>query len=430
MNLGRYHQALARSYNKRVCHREFEIKDLVLREIPKHRKEASTGNCPKIGKEDDEEDKINVDIAKVGRLRKLRKKDDETVILGSDYISRLRAQHIKLNPSTDWAKPELQLKNNDESDEGNAIFWTNVELVEKSGVQFHKNAQLLLTAGEDQMLRFFQIDGKRNIEIDSRLLHGYQISKARFLPDGSQVIVSGKRRYFYSFDTVKTAVDKIGPLVGKKEKRLQSFEVSPDSNVIAFVGDEGYMLLVSRKIKELIGTLKMNGTVRSLAFADGGRPLLSFGGDGHVYHWDLRTRRCFHKAFDEGCVRGSALCTTSSESMFAAGSSSGIVNVYNREEFLEGKKKPKKVIENLTTEVDFLRFNHDAQMLAISSSKKKNSLKLIHVPSFTVFSNWPHVNHFRYHHRCLDFSPGGGFMAMGNAEGKVLLYKLHHYQCA
>ncbi|KAF6173936.1 hypothetical protein GIB67_039887 [Kingdonia uniflora] len=142
----------------------------------------------------------------------------------------------------------------------------------------------------------------------------------------------------------------------------------------------------------------MNGTARSLAFADGGRPLLSFGGDGHVYHWDLF--------------------------------SGGIFNVYNREEFLEGKKKPKKVIKNLTTEVDFLTFNHDAQILAISSSKKKNRLKLIYVPSFTVFSNWPYVNHFRYHHRCLDFSPGGGFMAMGNAEGKVLLYKLHHYQRA
>ncbi|KAF6140114.1 hypothetical protein GIB67_028920 [Kingdonia uniflora] len=132
--------------------------------------------------EDDEEEKINVDIVKVGRLRKLRKKDDKTVILGSDYISRLRAQHIKLNPIIDWAKLEF-------------------------------------------------------------------------------------------FDIVKITVDKIGPLVGRKEKSLQSFEVSHDSNVIAFVGDE-------------------------------------------------------------------------------------------------------------------------------------------------VFSNWPHVNHFRYHHRCLDFSSGGGFIAMGNAEGK------------
>ncbi|KAF6173044.1 hypothetical protein GIB67_006420 [Kingdonia uniflora] len=418
-------------------------------EVVKHRKPVWV---------DDEEEKTNIDIAKVGRLRKLRKKENETMILGSDYVSRLRAQHIKMNPSTDWANPDLQLKNNDESDEENGILTTNEELVEKSGmkllpgilehsrlvnanavepsntvinsVQFHRNAQLLLTAGLDRKLRFFQIDGKRNTMIQSFFLEDCPIRKASFLPDGSQVIVGGRRKYFYSFDLVKAALDKIGPLAGRQEKSLENFEVSPDSNMIAFIGDEGHILLVSRKTKELIGTLKMNGTARSLAFADGGQQLLSSGGDGHIYHWDLRTRRSFHKGVDEGCINGSALCTSPNGSMFAAGSGSGIVNVYNREEFLVGKRKPLKVIENLTTEVDFLKFNHDSQMLAICSSMQKNSLKLIHVPSFSVFSNWPPAKHALNYPRCLDFSPGGGFMAMGNAAGKVLLYKLHHYQHA
>jgi len=173
----------------------------------------------------------------------------------------------------------------------------------------------------------------------------------------------------------------------------------------------------------------MNGTVRSLAFADDGQQLLSHGGDGHVYHWDLRTRACIHKAVDEGCINGTAICTSPTRNLFATGSDSGIVNVYNREEFLGGKKKPIKTIENLTTKVDFLKFNNDAQILAICSHMK-NSLKLIHVPSFTVFSNWPPANSTLHHPRCLDFSPGGGFMAMGNAAGNVLLYKLHHYDRA
>jgi len=30
----------------------------------------------------------------------------------------------------------------------------------------------------------------------------------------------------------------------------------------------------------------------------------------------------------------------------------------------------------------------------------------------------------------LDFSRAGGFLAVGNAAGKVLLFKLHHYQHA
>jgi U3 small nucleolar RNA-associated protein 18 len=210
---------------------------------------------------------------------------------------------------------------------------------------------------------------------------------------------------------------------------LEVFEVSPDSSTIAFAGNEGYILFVKSKTKELIGTLKMNGTVRSLAFADDEQQLLSHGGDGHVYHWDLRTRACIHKAVDEGCINGTAICTSPTRNLFATGSDSGIVNVYNRDEFLGGKKKPIKTIENLTTKVDFLKFNDDAQILAICSHMK-NSLKLIRVPSFTVFSNWPPANSTLHHPRCLDFSPGGGFMAMANAAGKVLLYKLHHYDRA
>lgn len=426
---------------------------------------------------DDEEEKTSINIAKVNRLRKLRKEEDESVISGSAYISRLRAQHVKLNPGTEWAQLDSRSRNysSDEEDpeyENEAVLaqgYKDVEgvddilrsaedLVVKStakllpgllgysslvdanaedrssgpinSVQFHRNAQLLLTGGLDKKLRFFQIDGKRNTKIQSIFLEDLPIRKACFLPDGSQAIAAGRRKFFYCLDLVKATVDKIGPLTGREEKSLEVFEVSPDSNTIAFVGNEGYILLVSTKTKDLIGTLKMNGTARSLAFANDGQHLLSSGGDGHVYHWDLRTRACFHKAVDEGCLTGTSLCTNPSGSLFASGSDSGIVNIYNREEFLGGKRKPIKTIDNLTTKVDFMKFNNDAQILAICSTMKKNSLKLIHVPSFTVFSNWPPPNRNLHYPRCLDFSPGGGFMALGDAAGKVGLYKLHHYQHA
>ncbi|XVF41147.1 hypothetical protein PTKIN_Ptkin01aG0256800 [Pterospermum kingtungense] len=427
---------------------------------------------------DEEDEKTSINIAKVNRLRKLRKEEDESVISGSEYVSRLRAQHAKLNPRTEWAELDSGLRNDniyddESSDEEKGLVeasgYKNVEvdddilrttedLVVKSrvkllpgileysrlvdanaeepsngpinSVQFHRNAQLLLAAGLDRRIRFFQIDGKRNTKIQSVFLEDCPVRKASFTPDGSQVIISGRRKFFYCFDLVKAKVDKIGPLVGREEKSLEVFEVSPDSSTIAFLGNEGYILLVSTKTKELIGTLKMNGSVRSLAFADDGKQLLSSGGDGQVYHWDLRTRTCFHKAVDEGCINGTALCTAPNGRIFAAGSDSGIVNIYNRDEFWGGKRKPIKTIENLTTKVDFMKFNSDAQILAICSSMKKNSLKLIHVPSFTVYSNWPPLNKNLHYPRSLDFSPGGGFMAVGNAAGKVLLYKLHHYNHA
>ncbi|KAK2976622.1 hypothetical protein RJ640_021424 [Escallonia rubra] len=455
--------------------RSADCKLSVYEEDEKFLEESNDDRGPKERKPvwlDEEEERTHVNIAKVKRLRKLRTEEDESVISGSVYVSRLRAQHVKMNPSTDWAQldsRERKYRSDDEdSDEENGavvargykdvggvddVLRTTEDLVVKSSVkllpglleysrlvdanaedpsngpitsvQFHRNAQLLLTGGLDRRLRFFQIDGKRNTKIQSIFVDDCPIRKASFLPDGSQVIIAGRRKFFYSFDLVKAKMDKIGPLTGREEKSLEVFEVSPDSSTIAFLGNEGYILLVSSKTKELIGTLKMNGTARSLAFSNDGQQLLTSGGDGQIYHWDLRTRACFHKAVDEGCITGTALCT--SGNLFAAGSDSGIVNIYNGDEFLGGKRKPIKTIESLTTKVDFMKFNNDAQVLAISSSMKKNSLKLIHVPSFTVFSNWPPQNRTLQYPRCLDFSPGGGFMAMGNAAGKVLLYKLNHY---
>ncbi|OAY69924.1 U3 small nucleolar RNA-associated protein 18 homolog [Ananas comosus] len=421
---------------------------------------------------DDEEERTTVDIIRVNRLRKLRKEADERIISGTEYVSRLRAQHAKLNPWTDWAQIGRKSHADDESDEesgitiargyegveGDDVLRSNEELVVKdsvrllpgmleysrlvdanaeepsngpiNSVQFHRNGQLLLTAGLDRRLRFFQIDGKQNTKIQSIFVEDCPVHKASFLPDGSEVILAGRRKFFYSFDLVKAAVSKIGPLTGREEKSLEEFEISPDSSTIAFVGNEGYILLISSKTKELIGTLKMNGSARSLAFVSGGKELVSSGGDGHVYHWDLRTRKCIHKGIDEGSIAGTALCASPDSSLFAAGSSSGVVNVYKREEFLGGKRKPLKTIENLTTVVDEMKFNHDAQILAICSRMKKNGLKLVHVPSFNVFSNWPGARLSLQHPRCLDFSPGGGFMTVGTAAGKVLLYKLHHYRNA
>ncbi|GMP52217.1 hypothetical protein CsSME_00018125 [Camellia sinensis var. sinensis] len=294
---------------------------------------------------DDEEENASINIAKVNRLRKLRKEEDEILphsyndVEGVDDILRTN-EDLVVKSSVKLLPGLLEYSR---LVDANADDLSNSPI---NSVQFHRNAQLLLTAGLDKKLRFFQIDGNRNTKIQSIFLDNCPIQKACFLPNGSQVIASGRRKFFYSFDLVKVTVDKIGPLIGQEEKSLEVFRVSPDSNTLAFVGNEGYILLVSSKTKELIGTFKINGTARSLAFANDGQHLLSSGGDGHVYHWDLRTRACFHKAIDEGCIHGLALCTSPDGSLFAAGSDSGIVNVYNREEFLgerESQSRPLKI---------------------------------------------------------------------------------------
>mmetsp|Transcript_4664 Transcript_4664/g.12754 ORF Transcript_4664/g.12754 Transcript_4664/m.12754 type:complete len:201 (+) Transcript_4664:337-939(+) len=197
----------------------------------------------------------------------------------------------------------------------------------------------------------------------------------------------------------------------------------------------------------------MNGSARCAAYTPDGNELLTLGGDGVVYTWDLRTRRCLSQISDHGNVSPSSLTVSEDGRFFATGSEAGVVNVYRRgaeaasagleSSMTMGRAvhkpkplglgdgmvmgKPLKEIMNLTTKTDTLAFSPDSQVLAIASRMKKDAMRLVHMPTLTVFSNWPTSRSPLHYVHSLAFSPGGGFLAVGNARGRVLLYRLHHY---
>ena len=45
-----------------------------------------------------------------------------------------------------------------------------------------------------------------------------------------------------------------------------------------------------------------------------------------------------------------------------------------------------------------------------------------------IFPNWPTSQTPLGKVECCAFSPGSGYMAVGNHQGKVLLWRLNHYQ--
>ena len=68
----------------------------------------------------------------------------------------------------------------------------------------------------------------------------------------------------------------------------------------------------------------------------------------------------------------------------ATGSYAGVVNIFKFEQS-KLEDAPLKSIMNLTTAITDLKFNSTSQILGICSKWKKNAIKLIHVPSYTVF---------------------------------------------
>jgi U3 small nucleolar RNA-associated protein 18 len=250
------------------------------------------------------------------------------------------------------------------------------------------------------------------------------------------VIVSGRRSFFYIYDAVAGNVDLVPRILGRQEKSLEKFSVSPDGSIIAFYGNDGYIILVDVRTKEWIADLKMNGSVRAITFSANGDYLYASGSDGQVYQWETASRRCVDR-FDnqDGTITSSMAC---SSQHLAVGAESGVVNLYqskkqqlqeqqSNQSSILSSRQPIKSIMNLHTSSDLVRFNTDGQILAMSSRRERQALKLVHVPTQTVFSNWPTAKTPMNYVWSLDFSPQSKFMAIGNDKGKCLLYRLSHY---
>jgi U3 small nucleolar RNA-associated protein 18 len=153
--------------------------------------------------------------------------------------------------------------------------------------------------------------------------------------------------------------------------------------------------------------------------------LLTFFSYHISIRWDIRTKKCVDRFHNED---GTITSFISASSRFlAVGAESGVVNIYNDNCNPFQKRSPLKSIMNMHTSIDFMRFNPTGDILALSSRREKDSLKLVHMPTQTVFSNWPTSKTPLGYVWSIDFSPGSKFMAVGNDKGKCLLYKLLHY---
>lgn len=91
---------------------------------------------------------------------------------------------------------------------------------------------------------------------------------------------------------------------GLKEKIVRSFEVFLDGFFLFINGIVGYLYLLVMKIKELIGSMKINGRVVVFIFFLDSKKVYVFLGDGEVYVWDVNLRKCFNRFVDEGSLYG------------------------------------------------------------------------------------------------------------------------------
>ncbi|XP_027547545.1 U3 small nucleolar RNA-associated protein 18 homolog [Neopelma chrysocephalum] len=297
-------------------------------------------------------------------------------------------------------------------------------------VQFHPSAQVVMTAGHDRSVSLFQVDGIRNPKIQSIYLESFPIYKARFSVDGEQVIATGTHHsMFFVYDMMAGNIIPIPKVRGVEERFLRNFELSPDGSFMLLIGTSGYLHLLSMKTKELISTMKVNGRCTASAFTPDSSKIYSYSKEGEVFIWDVRSRKCLHKFEDEGSLEGQCIAVSKNNQYVACGSSSGVVNLYTTDACLkENRPKPVKAIMNLVTSATCVTFNPTTEILAVASRDADEAVKLVHIPSYTVFSNFPVFRRKQiYLAQSMDFSPRSGYFSVANNKGKALLFRLKHY---
>ncbi|KAF8877599.1 hypothetical protein BD779DRAFT_1556724 [Infundibulicybe gibba] len=311
-------------------------------------------------------------------------------------------------------------------------------------VTFHPSEKVPVVCVDttDRRYGLFNVDGHT-----SPLLHTLHIpslpitssNSAQFHPQGSSLLLTGPRLFFYVHDfqsglTVRHSrglwettfsatndavrVDRRGRRGrGNSDSGAaaagggEGLEVSAFSadigDLLAVAGRGGYIHLVdwNSGAGQVVGGLKCgenDGADAALGggAGNGGKYLAAMNGDAEMYIWDVGERKCIRRWKDDGGFRGAGRVMTGSRGghdgkgdWLAVGSTTGFVNVSNSfrspPSFNNDLRNPKpiKSIANLTAAVSTSMFNHDAQILAVASREKRDALRLIHLPSLTSFSN-------------------------------------------
>lgn len=310
----------------------------------------------------------------------------------------------------------------------NINYETGYEGPEITSLQFHPKSTVAFVAGISKKLSVFKIDGKENTKLASIIFDNYPIASARFLKEGNEIIIGSRfHNYSQTYDLITGSIYQT-PLP-HKVTNMQNFEVSPNGKYIAIAGKRGEIHLLNGITRELICELKMNKTCFSLAFTPDSNILFSHGDGNEIYTWDLKQRECINKSIDDGCLKSKAIAVSPNGQFFASGSNQGIVNIYDMKSVMETSiPQPLKIVKNLVTPISCVKFNSTSEILAIASKEIKNGFKMVHIPSFTVFSNFPSHNTVMNKPLAIDFSPASGYLGVTNNDNKAYLYRLKHFK--
>ena len=119
------------------------------------------------------------------------------------------------------------------------------------------------------------------VAIDRTVQTGLSCKRASFAPDGTWVLLGG-----VGGTVTRVEGTAVEPLASFRSQ-VRSLAISADGRWIAAGGDDASLELRDRTTGQVIALRGHTGRIRHVAFADGGRVLLSSDSDGIVRRWEI-----------------------------------------------------------------------------------------------------------------------------------------------
>ncbi|KAE8449383.1 hypothetical protein EG329_008284 [Mollisiaceae sp. DMI_Dod_QoI] len=330
-----------------------------------------------------------------------------------------------------------------------------IPLVQPSSItslSFHPEFPVLLSSGPASTLYLHHIAPTAHptphpLLTSVHIRHTPLHTSAFLYPKGDKIVFSGRRRYFHTWDLPSGTIQKVTQIYGQKDEQrsMERFKLSPCGRYMALVGTSkkggGSINVLDANTTQWVASMRIEGAngIADFAWWNNGEGLTVVSKGGEVAEWSVETRSYVARWTDEGFAPTvltlggpNGPTTLGGDRWVVIGSQSGIVNIYDRRSFVSNKNEveiperpsPKRSFDQFTTPTSHLEISPDGQLLLFSSKWKKDALRLVHLPSCTVYRNWPTDKTPLGRISAVAFGRQSDMLAVANEAGKIRLWEI------
>ena len=320
-----------------------------------------------------------------------------------------------------------------------------------TSLSFHPEYPVLLSSGPASTLYLYHVAPAAHptpnplltsVHIRSTPLH----TSAFQFPHGDKIFFAGRRRYFHTWNLPSGLIQKTTRVYGQKEEQrsMERFKLSPCGRHMAVIGSSkkggGIVNILDANTTQWIAALRIEGAngVADFAWWSDGEGLTVVGKGGEVGEWSLESRSYVARWIDDGFAPTVLTLggpngpkSLGGDRWAVIGSQSGVVNIYDRRAFVTNNEvsiperpQPKRAFDQFTVPTSNLEISPDGQLLAFSSKWKKDALRLVHLPSCTVYRNWPTDKTPLGKITAVAFGRQENMLAVANEAGKIRLWEI------